>query len=46
MDIYEKAFQYMKKIISREVMLAYPDFNKTFIIFTNTSTCQLRLVII
>jgi RNase H-like domain found in reverse transcriptase len=41
----EIAFQTAKKIIAREVMLAYPDFNKPFEIHTNASHYQLGAVI-
>ena len=39
------AFDQMKKIISRETLLAYPDFNKPFIIHTDASHTQLGAVI-
>lgn len=39
------AFEKMKKIISRETLLAYPDFNKPFIIHTDASHTQLGAVI-
>jgi RNase H-like domain found in reverse transcriptase len=39
------AFNMAKKIIAREVMLAYPDFNKPFKIHTDASHYQLRVVI-
>lgn len=35
----------MKKIIIREVILAYPNFNKTFLIYTDTRTQQLGVFI-
>ena len=35
----------MKKIVSREVMLAYPNFNEQFVIYTDASTRQLGAVI-
>ena len=38
---HENAFNQMKKVVSREVMLAYPDFSKEFVIYTDTSTRQL-----
>jgi RNase H-like domain found in reverse transcriptase len=41
----EIAFQTAKKIIAREVMLAYPDFNKPFKIHTDASHYQLGAVI-
>ena len=44
-DECEKAFTQIKKIVSREVMLAYPNFNKKFEIYTDASTKQLGAVI-
>jgi RNase H-like domain found in reverse transcriptase len=41
----DTAFNMAKKIIAREVMLAYPDFNKPFKIHTDASHYQLRAVI-
>ena len=35
----------MKKILAREVILAFPDFNKTFEIYTDASDTQLGAVI-
>jgi hypothetical protein len=40
----QKAFDTMKRIISKEVLLAYPDFNKPFIIHTDASHTQLGAV--
>ena len=44
-DIEQKAFDTMKHIMSREILLAYPDFNKPFIIHTDASKSQLGTVI-
>ena len=44
-DVEQKAFNQMKRIISREVLLAYPDFNKPFDIHTDASHTQLGAVI-
>ena len=44
-DEHQKAFDTMKKIISREVLLAYPNFDKEFIIHTDASHMQLGAVI-
>jgi hypothetical protein len=41
----QEAFDTMKKIISREVLLAYPDFNEEFVIHTDASHTQLGAVI-
>ena len=42
---HEEAFQDMKKVIAREVILAYPDFEKPFHIHTDASLTQLGAVI-
>ena len=42
---HDKAFHTMKKIISREILLAYPDFLRPIKIHTDTSDYQLRAVI-
>ena len=39
------AFDNVKATIAKEVVLAYPDFSKTFEIYTNASTTQLGAVI-
>jgi hypothetical protein len=39
------AFQEMKRVISKEVLLAYPDFNEPFVIHTDASHTQLGAVI-
>jgi hypothetical protein len=44
-DVKQKAFDTMKRIISRETLLAYPNFNKPFIIHTDASHTQLGAVI-
>ena len=41
----QKAFDMMKNILSREVMLAYPNFGKPFDIHTDASKTQLGAVI-
>ena len=38
---HEAAFQKIKKIIARDVVLAYPDYSKKFVIYTDASTRQL-----
>jgi hypothetical protein len=40
-----QAFQTMKKLISKQVLLAFPDFTKPFIIHTDASHTQLGAVI-
>ena len=44
-DEHQKAFDTMKRIISKETLLAYPDFSKPFIIHTDASHTQLGAVI-
>ena len=41
----QKAFNDMKKILSRETLLAYPDFSKPFDIHTDASHTQLGAVV-
>ena len=40
-DEHQKAFDEMKRIITRETLLAYPNFNKPFDIHTDASLLQL-----
>ena len=42
---HKKAFEHMKKSISRETLLVYPDFSKPFDIHTDASKVQLGAVI-
>jgi hypothetical protein len=42
---HQKAFDDMKKLISKEALLAYPDFEDEFIIHTDASHTQLGAVI-
>ncbi|KAI2491351.1 transposition [Fragilaria crotonensis] len=44
-DKEQKAFEDIKAIISRETLLAYPDFSKDFHIYTDSSDYQLGAVI-
>ena len=44
-DVEQTAFDTIKKVISKEVLLAYPDFNKSFHIHTDASEHQLGTVI-
>jgi len=44
-DTHQQAFDNMKKILAREVILAFPDFNKPFEIYTDASDTQLGAVI-
>jgi hypothetical protein len=44
-DVEQKAFDAMKRIISRETLLSYPNFNLPFDIHTDASQIQLGAVI-
>ena len=44
-DKERKAFNVMKQILSKDTLLAYPDFSKPFEIHTNASKVQLGAVI-
>ena len=44
-DEHQKAFEAMKKNISKNTLLTYPDFNKQFVIHTDASHTQLGAVI-
>ena len=44
-DEHRQSFLQIKKIITREVMLAYPDFSKPFVVHTDASHTQLGAVI-
>ncbi len=44
-DKEQKAFEDIKTIISRETLLAYPDFSNDFHIYTDSSDNQLGAVI-
>ena len=41
----QNSFDTMKKIVSRDVLLAFPDFNQKFEIYTDASKFQLGAVI-
>ena len=41
----QKAFELIKKLVSQEVLLAYPNFNELFEIHTDASDYQLGAVI-
>jgi len=42
---HQKAFAMTKRIIAKETLLAYPNFNKPFQIHTDASHCQLGAVV-
>ena len=41
----QKAFDTIEKVVSRETLLSYPNFNKPFVIHTDASKLQLGAVI-
>ena len=45
LPIHQQAFDEMKRVVSREVTLAYPDFSKPFVLYTDASDYQLGAVI-
>jgi hypothetical protein len=45
-DIHRKAFIKAKKIVAHDVMLAYPDFSKEFVIHMDASHTQLGAIIL
>ena len=44
-NTHQKAFEDIKKVISKETLLAYPNFNKPFVVHTDASKTQLGAVI-
>jgi hypothetical protein len=44
-EVHQRAFNYVKATITREVVLAYPDFSKVFEIYTDALSKQLGAVI-
>ena len=44
-DVEQKAFNTFKQILSRETLLAHPQFDKPFVIHTDASDTQLGAVI-
>ena len=45
-QVKQYAFDKIKRIVARDTLLTYPDFNETFKIHTNASAFQLGVVII
>ena len=43
--VHQKAFDHIKATITKEVVLAYLDFSKVFVIYTDASSKQLGVVI-
>ena len=44
-EVHEKAFDDIKEVIAHDVVWAYPDFDKTFEIYTDASSRQIDAVI-
>ncbi len=44
-EVHQRAFNHVKAIIERELVLAYPDYSKVFKIYTNALSKQLGAVI-
>ena len=44
-EVHQKAFDHVKATITKEVVMAYPDFSKVFEIYTDASSKQLGAVI-
>ena len=44
-DVEQNAFDEIKRVISRDVLLAFPDFSKPFVIHTDASKLQLGAVL-
>lgn len=44
-DIHQKAFTEMKKMISKEVLLSFPDYTKAFQLYVDASDLQMGAVL-
>jgi hypothetical protein len=44
-EVHQRAFNHVKATTAKDVVLAYPDFNKVFEIYTHASSKQLGAVI-
>ncbi len=44
-EVHQRDFDHVKATIAREVVLAYPDYSKVFVIYTDASSKQLGAVI-
>ncbi len=44
-EVHQKAFNHIKATITKDVVLAYPDYSKVFKIYTDASSKQLGVVI-
>jgi hypothetical protein len=45
-ETHQKAFDSIKEIVSRDIIMAYPDFSQPFEIYTDSSSRQLGAVIV
>ena len=45
-QVKQDAFNKIKRIVARDTLLTYPDFNETFKIYTDASAFRLGVVII
>jgi hypothetical protein len=41
-EVHQRAFDYVKATIARDVVLAYPDYSEVFEIYTNASSKQIE----
>ncbi len=44
-EVHQRAFDHVKATIAKDVVLAYPDYSKVFVIYTDASSKQLGSVI-
>ena len=44
-EVHQQAFEAIKRVLAREVLCSYPDFNKPFVIHTDASKYQIGAVI-
>ena len=44
-EVKQDDFDEIKRIVARDILLTYPDFNETFMTYTNASAFQLGAVI-
>jgi hypothetical protein len=44
-EVHQRAFDHVRAIITKDIVLAYPDYNKVFEIYTDASSKQLGAVI-
>ncbi len=44
-EVHQRAFDHIKATITKDIVLAYPDYSKVFEIYTDASSKQLGAVI-